>query len=126
GTDEHRLAGNPGPDEYPRWSRSGRSIAFVGRLRPNDYYQASYLMVVPAEGGAARNLTASLDMWVASDGLLAGSDAARATWSADDRTIFITLERHGGNWLAAIPVDGGAPREILGGERVHPPVPHPP
>src|SRR4029450_7397467 len=30
-----------------------------------------------------------------------------------------TLERRGANWLAAVPLDGGPPREILSGPRVH-------
>jgi dipeptidyl aminopeptidase/acylaminoacyl peptidase len=119
GTEERRLAGNPGPDEYPRWSRSGRSIAFVGKLRENDYYQTSHVMVVPATGGTPTSLTASLDTWVASDALLAGSEASRITWSPDDTTLFVTLERRGANWLAAIPAGGGEPREILSGPRVH-------
>jgi dipeptidyl aminopeptidase/acylaminoacyl peptidase len=119
GTGEKRLGGNPGPDDCPRWSGSGKEIAFVGRLRPNDYYQTSHLMTISVDGGAPRSLTGSLDTWVASDNLHYGSDSSRATWSADDRTIFVTLERRGATYLAAIPAAGGAPREILAAPRVH-------
>jgi dipeptidyl aminopeptidase/acylaminoacyl peptidase len=119
GSDLHRLAGNPGPDERPTWSHSGELVAFVGKLRPDDYYQASCVMVVPAAGGAPRNLTGSLDTWVASDDLLTGSDVlSRLEWGKEDATIFATLERHGANYLAQIPVAGGTSREILAGPRV--------
>ena len=47
-----KLAGNPGPDQSPSWSRRGDRLAFVGSMRPNDYYQITRAMVVPASGGA--------------------------------------------------------------------------
>jgi dipeptidyl aminopeptidase/acylaminoacyl peptidase len=110
-----KLAGNPGPDVAPSWSRSGDRLAFVGSLRPNDYYQITRAMVVPVSGGTPTDLTGALDQWVASDNVVTGSGALRLIWSADDGELLVPLARGGASWLAAIPASGGPAKEILGG-----------
>jgi dipeptidyl aminopeptidase/acylaminoacyl peptidase len=110
-----KLAGNPGPDQSPVWSHSGDRLAFVGSMHPNDYYQITRAMVVPASGGTPIDLTGALDTWVATDNMVTGSGSERLLWSKDDTELFVPLARQGASWLAAIPAGGGAPREILGG-----------
>lgn len=109
------LASNPGPDENPTWSRRGDRLAFVGKRRPNDPYQISRLMVVPASGGTPSDLSGRLDTWVASDSLWAGGDLARIHWSPDDATLYTTFERRGATWLGAVPSVAGETREVLSG-----------
>ena len=115
-----RLTANPGPDTDPSWSHAGDRIAFVGSVRPNDAYLTSHVMVAPVEGGAACDITASLDNWVSQDDYVGGSTAhARICWSADDATLVVPFDRRGANWIAAIPAAGGEPRELLGGPRLY-------
>jgi dipeptidyl aminopeptidase/acylaminoacyl peptidase len=108
---------NPGPDDTPRWSHSGDRIAFVGGLRHNDFYQARPLMVASLAGGPVLDLSAPLDTWVAPDAIGVSEAREGAVWSSDDRTIYATFERRGATFLAAIPSEGGAPKEILAGPR---------
>lgn len=119
------LAANAGPDSTPVWSHGGDRLAFLGQLRANDYYQIGRLMVVATNSGNSGNsrdpgkpldLTGSSDAWVSADALNVSSSAfAPAQWSRDDRTIFITLDRRGASYLAAVPSEGGAIREVLAG-----------
>ena len=115
-----RLTANPGPDVDPVWSHAGDRIAFVGVRRPNDPYQTTHLMVAPAEGGVACDLTGALDNWVAEDDPVGGATAqARIAWSADDAELFVPFSRRGANWIAALPSAGGAARELIGGAAVY-------
>jgi dipeptidyl aminopeptidase/acylaminoacyl peptidase len=116
GTDLRVVAGNPGPDETPRWSHAGDRISFVGGLRVNDFYQSRPLMVASLAGGPLLDLSAELDTWVAADALLASSEArSGAAWSRDDSTLYVPFERRGANFLAALPSRGGEVRELFGG-----------
>lgn len=115
-----RLAANPGPDEAPVWSHAGDRVAFVGSLKANDYYRTTHVMVAPVEGGAACDLTASLDNWVSSDDFVGGGSApARIVWSQDDATLVVPFDRRGANWIAALASDGGGTKELLGGARTY-------
>jgi dipeptidyl aminopeptidase/acylaminoacyl peptidase len=116
GKDQHVVAANPGPDDTPRWSHRGDRIAFVGGLRPNDFYQTRPLMVATLSGGPVLDLTGPLDTWVAYDDLYGGGRGG-GIWSRADETLYVTLERRGATFLAAIPAAGGPPHEILGGRR---------
>lgn len=116
GKDLHAVAANPGPDDAPRWSHRSDRIAFVGGLRPNDFYQTRPLMVAALSGGPVLNLTQALDTWIADDDLT-GSGRGGGIWSRDDETLYATLERRGATYLAAIPASGGGVHEILGGRR---------
>jgi len=115
-----RLAANPGPDANPTWSHAGDRVAFVGTLAANDYYRTTHLMVAPVEGGAACDLTASLDNWVSLDNVVeGGSTLGRLSWSEDDATIVLPFDRRGANWIGELASAGGAPKELLGGRHVY-------
>jgi dipeptidyl aminopeptidase/acylaminoacyl peptidase len=115
-----RLGANPGPDVDPVWSHAGDRIAWIGTRFPNDPYRASHLFVASIDGGAARDLTGSLDNWVSSDDHVGGSVAeARIAWTPDDRSLVVPFDRKGANWIASVPAAGGAPAELLGGPRVY-------
>ena len=119
GSGLRQLTSGPGPEESPRWSRAGDRLAFVAGARPNDAYQTMRLEVVGRDGGTPRDLTGPLDTWVADDWVQAAGMRARPIWSADDRTLYVPLERRGANYLAAIPSGGGPPSERLGGAAVY-------
>jgi dipeptidyl aminopeptidase/acylaminoacyl peptidase len=88
----------------PAWSPDGRTIAFVcshGRGLEND------VCVVPAAGGAARNLTADWSL-----------DPAGVRWSADGKTIYFSAETSGNVHLFSVAAAGGGPvRRVTSGER---------
>ena len=120
GNHPRRIAANPGPDVDPVWSHAGDRIAFISALRANDPYQATHALVARTDGGAPLDLSATLDNWVSPDDHVGGgSEQARIAWSADDATLFVTFDRRGANWIAAIPSAGGPPKELLGGARVY-------
>jgi len=111
------LAANPGPDNTPVWSHKGDRLAFLGQLRPNDYYQITRLMVVDAAGGTPRDLTGARDAWISADALLESSSSFQpAQWSPDDRTLYTTLDRRGANVLVSVPSAGGDVEDLMSGE----------
>ena len=87
----------------PAWSPDGKSIAFVcskGRGEEND------VCVIPAEGGAVRNLTTAWEL-----------DPTAPSWAPDGRMIYCRAEIRGNIHVFAIPVAGGAVRQVTTGER---------
>jgi dipeptidyl aminopeptidase/acylaminoacyl peptidase len=80
------LVERKGPDASPAWSPDGKWIAFVSQDgRNDDWYTNSYACVVPAGGGAPRNLTAGFDEEVG--GPLAWTpDSSALVFSALQRT----------------------------------------
>lgn len=87
----------------PAWSPDGRTIAFVcskGRGLEND------VCVIPANGGASRNLTTTWDL-----------DPNTPTWSADGKTIYFNAETQGNVHLFAVAATGGPIRQITTGDR---------
>ena len=71
-----RISTADGPDNSPRWSPDGRSIAFLSAAQEEDPVQ---LMVAPATGGPAIDIAPDLDLlpsdlqWVDRDRLYFGS-----------------------------------------------------
>ncbi len=113
GADAKQLTTWPGPDNAPgsshlAWSPDGQSIAYLQGSEPKFYaYNLYKLAVVPAGGGPARILTASLDRAV--------SDPF---WSADGRTLFVLVEDDRSQYLAKVPAGGGAIERVAGDKRV--------
>jgi dipeptidyl aminopeptidase/acylaminoacyl peptidase len=87
----------------PAWSPDGTTLAF---LCSRGRGEATDVCVVPAAGGAARNITAAWD--------LAPGDPE---WSPDGRTIYVAADTRGNAHLFAIPAAGGTVRAVTAGER---------
>jgi dipeptidyl aminopeptidase/acylaminoacyl peptidase len=98
---------DPGWESAPAWSPDGKNIAY---LQGNDAKMIDYgvhrLAIVPAAGGPAKILTASLDR-----------NVAKPHWSSDSSSIFFLLEEDRTDWIARVPAQGGAVETVLGGRR---------
>jgi dipeptidyl aminopeptidase/acylaminoacyl peptidase len=98
--------GNDGGDLA--WSPDGKLIAYAQGSEPKfNFHSLNRLAVVPADGGAPRILTASLDRGTGSP-----------TFTPDGTAIVFTVTDDAAQYLARIPVAGGAVTRIVDGRRV--------
>ena len=96
-----KLVENPGPDNAPRWSPDGRSIAFLSRTTDRITTGQSTLRIMSAEGGAAREVLT---------GFLYQPGAV--TWSPDGRTLYFNASVRTTSQLFTVPATGGTPRQL--------------
>ena len=98
---------DPAWGSRPAWSPDGKYIAYV---QGNDAKMIDYgvhrLAVVPAVGGPAKVLTASLDR-----------NASKPHWAPDSGSVYFLLEEDRSDWIARVSVQGGAVQTVLGGRR---------
>jgi dipeptidyl aminopeptidase/acylaminoacyl peptidase len=98
---------SPGTDSSPAWSPDGKWIAYVAGCDPRDlYYGASHVAVAPADGGASRPLTASLDR-----------NVFAPHFAPDGQSVLFLLEDGGNQHLARVALAGGAVERVVAGER---------
>lgn len=81
----------------PRHSPDGRQISFIGGLISDEGSTGGDLFVVPAGGGAARNLTPRR-----------GATITAARWRADSRALVVAEIADGRSAVSSIPAAGGA------------------
>lgn len=90
------------------WSPDGKLIAYGQGSEPKyNFHSLTRLAVVPADGGAPRILTASLDRGTGSP-----------SFTPDGTAIVFTVTDDRAQYLARIPVAGGAVTRIIEGRRV--------
>ncbi len=96
---------DPEFDSLPAWSPDGRSIAYIqGGPVKLFSYGVHTLAVVPAAGGTPRVLTQALDR-----------NVHDPIWSADGRSIVVTVEDDGAERIASVPMAGDAVTPVVGG-----------
>ena len=123
GGDMVKVADIDGSVGEPSPSPDGKWIAFRGTIsNPVHSYEQPDLFVVSTTGGEARNLTASFDNDVL--GGVGGDQAppranrgARAMWSRDSKTIYVTTAEQGKVNLKRVDVDTGAMTAWTGGKQ---------
>lgn len=108
GSAPRKLTTFAGSDSNPVWSPDGKQVAY---LKGSDHglgeYNMTQLAVVPADGGAARILTAALDRGV-----------SRPDFSTDGKSIRFLVTDDMTVHLAQVPVAGGAVERLTSGARV--------
>src|SRR5258708_17417543 len=79
----------------PAWSPDAKSVAFIGGLMSDEGSIGGDIFIVPAEGGAARNVTPGMK--------------ASASWLSwrENAKIFCAEEIDGGSGLATVNVSDG-------------------
>jgi dipeptidyl aminopeptidase/acylaminoacyl peptidase len=117
-----KLTQSDGRMTLPAFSHDGREIAFIGHTHGDDaggrFNQE--LMVVPADGGAVRSLSAIVDRSVTDHiiGDVRGVGGQQAPiWSTGDTELFVPLCDEGTCRIAAFARDGSAHHVVVGGER---------
>ncbi len=117
-----KLTARSGPVAAPAFSRDGREVAFLGHLHGNsDVALHDYeLLVVPAEGGPVRSLSADLDRML-TDMLICDVRSLSAPlapiWAPGDRELFVSICSDATCGILAIARDGSHHRAVAGGER---------
>lgn len=115
------LTRGDGPMQSPVFSHDGATIACVGHQRGDDLGGRfnTELYAIDLAAGTLRSLTADLDRTVGNAlvGDMRSGASALPVWSADDREIFVQISDEGSCGIRAVPVAGGAPRIVAGGER---------
>ncbi|MGZ4810067.1 MAG: S9 family peptidase, partial [Thermoanaerobaculia bacterium] len=98
---------DPDWESRPAWSPDGTRIAYLqGALTSAAYYGIHKLAVVPASGGAATVITASIDR-----------NVVQPRWSSDGTTITFLEEEDRVQQLERIGASSGAPEVLAGGPR---------
>ena len=105
GQSGRQLTTNTVPESGAAVSPDNATVLFVAGA--NDRFETYYndnIFVVPASGGAARNLTGALPY-----------EVETAAWSKDGRSIYFVANMGVHSELFEMAVDGGAPRQITDG-----------
>jgi dipeptidyl aminopeptidase/acylaminoacyl peptidase len=117
-----QLTQSTGPLSAPAFSRDGREIAVIGHEHGDDGGGRfdEELLVISAQGGALRSLSAGLGRTVGdclAGDLRSGHNSSAPTWTAGDREILMTVCDDGATTLRAFARDGSGTRVVCGGER---------
>jgi dipeptidyl aminopeptidase/acylaminoacyl peptidase len=95
----------------PRWSPDGKSIVFIGGLMSDEGSTGGDVFLVPAEGGAERNLTPGMP-----------SSASSLSWPRKSRKLYFTEHFDGGSGVSQLdPATGATERLWQGDESLNPP-----
>jgi dipeptidyl aminopeptidase/acylaminoacyl peptidase len=97
-----------GPDGDPSWSPDGQWIAYLQGDEPRfSAYQLRKLAVIPAEGGAPKILTESLDRSV----------EGPVRWTADGKSLLFVFDDDRASVVGRVAAAGGPVERLTGGRR---------
>lgn len=109
-----------GPVATPAWSPDGWSIAYVGHERGYAPGANGRLLVVPAEGGESRDLTAGFDRGVGTAVMgdtRRGYDQERPVWAPDGGGLLFVATDGGNTGIYRADAAGGEVELAIGGDR---------
>ena len=89
----------------PRWSRDGKSIAFIEGLMSDEGATGGDVFVIPASGGAAMNVTPALQ-----------ASPSSLEWLPNSREILIGENINGCSGFARVAADGSGVTQLWSGE----------
>lgn len=98
-----------GPDNSPRWSPDGKSIAYLQSTSPEPYmmYDQSILAVIPAAGGTPSLLTRTLDRPV-----------GNIAWDPDGSSLVFLVTDDRQRYIGRVASGGGPVTKVAAGEKV--------
>jgi len=111
---EAEVSAPPGPKSHLAWSPDGASFAYYGHADVTDVWSAAdpHLWLVPAAGGAGRDLSAPLDRPVGNSTLgdirAFGGGWTGPVWSPDSREILFLISDAGCCHAYRVAAEGGA------------------
>ncbi len=120
GGEPRNLTPGPGVGYGPSWSPDGKTIAFIGHDRADDWWGIwnIHVWIVPASGGAPRDITPDLDR-IAQDATIGDlhdvHGGGAPVWSRDGKSIYFPVSDQGSTHLFAVPAAGGATRPVTKG-----------
>ncbi len=98
----------PGHDYYNvRASPDGKWLAVMRTLDSGSFGHTVHLALMPASGGAVRDLTLALDRPV-----------EMIRWASDSKSIYFQAGDRGDVGLYRVPLNGGDPVKVVGGRRM--------
>ncbi len=109
GAEPRVLTTYPGEDGgVPAWSPDGKWVAYFQGDEAKYYaYDQNKLAIVPAAGGPAKVLTASLDRAV----------TGAILWAPDGQNLRVVVEDDRASYVARVPLAGGAVEKMTSGRR---------
>jgi dipeptidyl aminopeptidase/acylaminoacyl peptidase len=102
----HRLTATESCEYSPLWSPDGKSIAFLGTRRGltdrETTMEDTHVWVMNADGSGRLEIGAVID-----------NRQSAPHWAPDGAAVYFTVQEHGSNHLARLPVAGGQPEYVV-------------
>ena len=99
--DKKKIVGDEGSSDSARWSPNGQWIAYAGSPDGAAGVATTYLYLLPAAGGAPRQLTAKFDL-----------DVGTPVWSSDGKSIYFSANTRQANELFLVSVASGDAQQL--------------
>ncbi len=100
------LVRREGMDTRPQWSADGKWVAFVSSDGKFDWVGNTYLCVVPAAGGAPRNVSREYD------GVISAAAPGGFGWAHDSQGLYFLADERAGRRLFAVSLAGDAVKPV--------------
>jgi dipeptidyl aminopeptidase/acylaminoacyl peptidase len=101
GSEKHKLVDDPGSSDTARWSPDGKWIAYIGDPSADAGVSTTFLYLIPAKGGVAKQLTSKFDLSVGTP-----------VWARDGKTIYFSTNVLEANEVYSADVGTGAVKQL--------------